>query len=189
MKINLTSNLDLTNNVHTQGKNLGLYGSISSNYNIVRIGGYILQPKPNSNTKKRIQSTDNTDIRYHNTKEVNINKSNLNNDLLFRPLEPGDYILQIYAVDSSGKTQTLNKNFTVVKSSNSSLVTGTVVNLSDLGWDNLSIRTGPSTSYKIIGCMTSGEQCTINLNKSINNWYYVEYNDIKGYASKTGISR
>jgi len=50
-------------------------------------------------------------------------------------------------------------------------------------WDNLSIRTGPSTNYKIIGSMNHGEKCTVYPDKGKNGWYYVEYKNIFGYAS------
>lgn len=50
-------------------------------------------------------------------------------------------------------------------------------------WENLSIRTGPSTNYRIIGSMNHGVTCTVYPDKTSNGWYYVEYNGIFGYAS------
>ena len=50
-------------------------------------------------------------------------------------------------------------------------------------WDNLSIRTGASTDYQIIGSMNNGNKCTIFTDKAKNNWYFIEYNGIYGYAS------
>ena len=59
--------------------------------------------------------------------------------------------------------------------------TGTVNILSS--WDNLSIRTGPSTNYKIVGSMNHGARCTIFTDKTKNGWYFVEFNGVYGYAS------
>lgn len=50
-------------------------------------------------------------------------------------------------------------------------------------FENLYIRTGPSTNYKIVGFMLDGEQCTIFTDKTKNGWYYVEYHGIYGYAA------
>ncbi len=55
-------------------------------------------------------------------------------------------------------------------------------------WDNLSIRTGPSTDYKIIGSMDDGVKCTVYLDKTKNGWYYVGYNEVYGYASGSQIN-
>lgn len=50
-------------------------------------------------------------------------------------------------------------------------------------WDNLSIRSGPSTNYQIVGSMNDGVQCTVYPDKTSNGWYYVHYNGVWGYAS------
>lgn len=54
-------------------------------------------------------------------------------------------------------------------------------------WDNLSIRTGPSTNYAIVGSMNNGARCVVYPDKTSNGWYYVEYNGIKGYAAGNRI--
>lgn len=55
-------------------------------------------------------------------------------------------------------------------------------------WENLSIRTGPSTNYRIIGSMNQGATCTVYPDKASNGWYYVEYNGVFGYASGKQIN-
>lgn len=55
-------------------------------------------------------------------------------------------------------------------------------------WDNLSIRSGPSTNYQIVGSMNDGVQCTVYPDKTSNGWYYVNYNGIWGYASGKQIN-
>jgi len=55
-------------------------------------------------------------------------------------------------------------------------------------WDNLSIRSGPSTNYQIVGSMNDGVQCTVYPDKTCNGWYYVNYNGIWGYASGKQIN-
>ena len=55
-------------------------------------------------------------------------------------------------------------------------------------WDNLSIRTGPGTSYTIVGSMNNGVTCTVYPDKASNGWYYVEYNGITGYAAGNRIN-
>lgn len=50
-------------------------------------------------------------------------------------------------------------------------------------FENLYIRTGPSTDYKILGFMLDGEKCTIFTDKTKNGWYFIEYNGIYGFAS------
>ncbi len=50
-------------------------------------------------------------------------------------------------------------------------------------WDNLSIRSGPSTNYQIVGSMNDGVQCAVYPDKTSNGWYYINYNGVWGYAS------
>ena len=188
LSINLTSKLDKTNNIHTEGNRLGLYGTITSNYNIKSVSG-VVQRITSRNSNGTICVDQILDTAFNcntKTKKININKSNLNYDLTFADLKPGDYVLQIRATDSSDNSVNLVKNFKVV--ANQGIVTGTVVNLDKLGWKTVSIRKGASTNYKIIGDMTTGTKCKVDLDKSTTNWYYIEYNGIKGYASKKGIS-
>lgn len=179
LAIDLTSQLDTTNYIHTEGNNLGLRGTITSSYNLLIVCGYV----KDYNGRVILSSVD---TNLNSTKKLEIKSSNLNKHLTFRTLEPGEYSLIVFAKDSSGTTKLLTQTFEVV--ANNGIVTGTVINLNKLGWKNVSIRTGASTNYKIIGNMTTGQQCKIYLNKSTTNWYYIEYNGIKGYASKKGFS-
>ena len=55
-------------------------------------------------------------------------------------------------------------------------------------WTDLSIRTGPSTNYQIVGGMPQGARCTVFPDKAQNGWYYVEYNGISGYAAGNRIN-
>ena len=55
-------------------------------------------------------------------------------------------------------------------------------------WENLSIRSGPSTNYQIVGSMNNGVRCNVYPSKTKNGWYYVEYNGIYGYASGNCIN-
>ena len=50
-------------------------------------------------------------------------------------------------------------------------------------FENLSIRTGPSTDYTIVGSMNNTVRCNVYTEKTQNGWYYVEYNGIRGYAA------
>ena len=55
-------------------------------------------------------------------------------------------------------------------------------------WENLSIRSGPSTNYQIVGSMNDGVRCNVYPSKTKNGWYYVEYNGIYGYAAGNRIN-
>lgn len=52
---------------------------------------------------------------------------------------------------------------------------------------NLVINSEPSPGHKIIS-VPHGEQITIYPDKSVGNWYWVEYNGVQGYSSKNFIS-
>ena len=166
------------------GSAYGLRGSITSNYNISVVRGYVT----NSSGQTVLSSKDTPNSTY-----MDIKPSNLNWDLVFNNLSAGNYTMKVLAVDASGRTVEATKNFTVKtkeayvdNSANGNGVTGTV-NIPS-SWDNLSIRTGPSTSYDIIGSMNQGAKCTVYPNKTVNGWYYINYNGIWGYASGNQIN-
>ncbi len=166
------------------GSSYGLRGSITSNYNISVVRGYVT----NSSGKTVLSSKDTPNSTY-----MDIKPSNLNWDLVFNNLSAGSYTMKVVAVDASGRTVEATKNFTVKakeayvdNSPNGNGVTGTVSIPSS--WDNLSIRSGPSTSYQIVGSMNNGVKCTVYPNKTSNGWYYVNYNGIWGYASGNQIN-
>lgn len=166
------------------GSSYGLRGSITSNYNISVVRGYVT----NSSGQTVLSSKDTPNSTY-----MDIKPSNLNWDLVFNNLSAGSYTMKVVAVDASGRTVEATKNFTVKakeayvdNSPNGNGVTGTVSIPSS--WDNLSIRSGPSTNYQIVGSMNNGVKCTVYPNKTSNGWYYVNYNGIWGYASGNQIN-
>ena len=166
------------------GSSYGLRGSITSNYNISTVSGYVT----NANGQTVLSSKDRPNSTY-----MDIRYAHLNNDLIFNNLSAGNYTMKVVAADVSGRTVEASKNFTVKakaayvdNSPNGNGVTGTVSIPSS--WDNLSIRTGPSTNYEIIGSMNNGVKCTVYLDKTSNGWYYVNYNGIWGYASGKQIN-
>jgi len=99
------------------------------------------------------------------------------------------YEIDYHRYDSGAVIDAPNTNNNSVGNSNTSLgksVIGTVDIPSS--WDNLSIRSGPSTNYQIVGSMNDGVRCNEYTSKSKNGWYYVEYNGIYGYASGNCIN-
>lgn len=180
LKINLTQ----YPSQHTQGNNFGLRGTVTSNYKITSVKGTVV----NSKGKTVLSSNDKP-----NAKSLDVQKSDLNNSLTFNTLSPGKYTLKVVAVDAYGKKIEESKSFTVKakasqsnKSQKEKTVTGKVKIPSS--WDNLSIRSGPSTDYKIVGSMKNGVKCTVYTEKAKNGWYYVEYNGVKGYAAGNRIN-
>lgn len=167
LSINLTSYPSSIN----QGSAYGLRGSVTSNYNITKVLGYII----NSSGNTVMTSED-----YPNSTSMDIRYAHLNNDLIFNNLSSGSYTMKVVATDTSGKTKEWSTSFTV-NGASSTVKTG-VINI-PASWDNLSIRTGPGTNYQIIGSMNQGDRCTVYTDKTSNGWYYVEYNGITGYAS------
>lgn len=166
------------------GSSYGLRGTITSNYNISVVRGYVI----NSNGQTVLSSKDTPNSTY-----MDIKPAHLNADLIFNNLSAGNYTMKVVAVDASGRTVEATKNFTVKakdvyvdNSPNGNGVTGTVTIPSS--WENLSIRSGPSTNYQIVGSMNNGAKCTVYPNKTSNGWYYVNYNGIWGYASGNQIN-
>jgi len=87
-----------------RGTSYSLQGSISSNYTIVKASGYIYDAAGSI-----VQSAKDTP----NSNHLRIGTANLNYNLLFGRLEPGNYTLKIEAADAFGKVATATKNFTV----------------------------------------------------------------------------
>ena len=164
-----------------QGTGFGLRGSVDSNYTIAKVRGYV----KNSNGSVVLSSMDTP-----NSTSMNIQYADLNNSLVFNKLSAGNYTMVVEATDTSGRVVTATKNFVVQgnsiqytpnTSNNGTGVAGTVSIPSS--WTDLSIRTGPSTNYQIVGGMPQGARCTVYPDKASNGWYYVEYNGVWGYAS------
>ncbi len=86
-----------------QGSSFGLRGTISSNYNIKKVSGYIKQGET------VIDSSEDTP----NKKSLTVKTANLNEDLVFGKLSVGNYSLYVEAVDASGKIVRVTKNFSV----------------------------------------------------------------------------
>ncbi len=53
---------------------------------------------------------------------------------------------------------------------------------------NLSIRSGPGTSYEKLGRIPEGATCAVDLSRTSGSWYWVTYNGVSGYASKNYIT-
>ena len=171
-----------------QGSSYGLRGSVTSNYNISVVKGYV----KNSGGSTVLSSTDKPNSTY-----MDIRTANLNDKLVFNNLSAGNYTMVVEATDTSGRVMTVKKDFTVkgigsssLNSGSSNTVSGTsvtgTVNIPS-SWDNLSIRSGPGTSYNIVGSMNQGARCTVYPDKASNGWYYVSYNGVTGYASGSQI--
>lgn len=173
-----TLKIDITKYPTTinQGDSFGLRGTISSNYKISSVKGYVI----NSKGKTVISTSDSP-----KAKSLDVKTANLNDDMTFNELSEGSYTLKIVATDSYEQTKTWSEAFSVVKKGSEKTKVGVVKIPSS--WDNLSIRTGPGTSYKIVGSMDNGKKCTVYVDKTKNGWYYVEYNGIKGYAAGNRI--
>lgn len=161
----------------TQGDSYGLRGSVNSNYNITAVYGYIL----NSSGETVMSTTDTP-----NSTSMNVRTANLNDKLIFNALAGGTYTLKVVANDSSGESREWSTVFTVASKVTVNTRSG-IVNIPS-SWDNLSIRTGPSTNYQIVGSMNNGVRCTVYPDKTSNGWYYVEYNGIYGYAAGNRIN-
>ena len=166
------------------GTSFGLRGSVDSNYSIARVRGYI----KDSNGSVVLSSNDTP-----GSTSMNIQYADLNNSLVFNRLSPGSYTMIVEATDTSGRVVTATKDFSVRSketytdnSSSGSGVDGTVQIPSS--WDDLSIRTGPSTDYTIVGSMPQGARCTVYPDRTVSGWYYVNYNGIWGYASGRQIN-
>lgn len=91
----------------TQGGSWTATGTITSNYNITWVGGYILA----SDAKSIVDSSS----AKPNTKSYNLKNSVVDRNLDFNKLKPGTYYYKITAHDASGKALTLKNVKFVVK--------------------------------------------------------------------------
>ena len=157
-----------------QGSSFGLRGTVSSNYAISEVRGYIY----NANGQQVMSTVDNP---Y--TTSMNVRYANLNNNLLFGNLGAGNYTLKVVATGSNISRE-WSCSFTVVGANNSRAGT---INIPS-GWTSLTLRNGPGTNYRAIAQMPQGARVTVYPDKTVNGWYYVNYNDTYGYASGRQIS-
>lgn len=160
-----------------QGSKFNLSGRIKSNCHITDVRSYILDANKNI-----VQETSG----WTTTATYVIENSKLDTGLKFEQLSSGTYYLKYYAEDENGNTVSWISDAFSVSGANNDLpdkntVTATVL-IPD-SFENLSIRTGSSTNYEIIGSMNNTDKCKVYTDKTQNGWYYVEYNGIKGYAA------
>ena len=160
-----------------QGSKYNLSGRIKSNYHITGVRSYLLDENKNVVQESSGSTTTATYV---------IEKSNLDTGLKFEKLQPGTYYLKYYAEDETGnKVSWISDGFQVKGKVTEEPVGPTVsaVVLIPDNFDNLSIRTGPSTNYDIVGSMNHTVKCIVYTDKTENGWYYVEYGGVKGYAA------
>lgn len=169
-----------------EGSKYNLSGRIKSNYHITDVRSYILDSK-----KSVLQESNG----WTTTATYVIENSQLDTGLKFEKLKPGSYYVRYSASDESGKSISWTSDrFNVVANEPIEPVppvapivpvepTEVGVVLIPDSFENLSIRTGPSTNYDIIGSMNHTVSCVVYTNKTQNGWYYIEYNGIKGYAA------
>ena len=101
-----TLDITLTQSPSTinQGSMFGLRGTVTSNYKITSVNGYII-----NSSGSTVQSTTDTP----NAKSMDIRYANVNQNLLFDKLSAGEYTLKIVATDVSGKSKSSITFFTV----------------------------------------------------------------------------
>ena len=160
-----------------QGSKYNLSGRIKSNYHITGVRSYLLDENKNVVQESSGSTTTATYV---------IEKSNLDTGLKFENLQPGTYYLKYYAEDETGNKVTwISDGFQVKGKINNEPIgpTASAVVLIPDDFENLSIRTGPSTNYDIVGSMNHTVKCTVYIDKAESGWYYVEYNGVKGYAA------
>ena len=160
-----------------QGSKFNLSGRIKSNYHITDVRSYILD-----SNKNIVQQSSG----WTSTSTYVIENSQLDTGLKFENLSPGTYYLKYYAKDKTGNTVSWTSTSFKIKGvtynpPSEPTVSGVVL-IPD-SFDNLSIRTGPSTGYNIVGSMDNKVRCNVYTNKSQNGWYYIEYNGVYGYAA------
>lgn len=160
-----------------QGSSFNLSGRIKSDCHITDVRSYIL----NANKDVVMESSG-----WTTTQTYVIEGSKLDKGLKFEKLSPGSYYLKYYAADETGNSVSWTSDMFKVADSNNQPPNNpsenAVVLIPD-SFENLSIRTGPSTDYEIIGSMNHTEKCKVYTDKTQNGWYYIEFNGIKGYAA------
>ena len=158
------------------GSSFSLSGRIKSNCHITDVRAYLLDSNKNVLQEASGWTTTQTYV---------IENSALDKGMKFDQLSAGIYYLKYTASDESGNSVSwISDAFEVVaneKAPDENVVTATVL-IPD-NFENLSIRTGSSTNYEIIGSMNNTEKCKVYTDKTQNGWYYVEYNGIYGYAA------
>lgn len=150
------------------GKSFSIYGTVSSNYKItwVRVGVY--RPDGSLAISETVKPGTNT-----------FSISSVDDNIKFGSLAAGKYTYCIEAADTSGiYRQLLLQPFTVGSGSGSSVSFDYKVTTSST---NLNMRSGPSTSYSVVGSLPKGT--VISITKVSGNWAYTTYNGVSGWAS------
>lgn len=167
----------------SEGSKFNLSGRIKSNHHITEVRSYLLDI--NKNIIQESSGSTTTEIYV-------IESSRLDTGLKFEKLQPGTYYLKYYAEDETGnQVSWISESFVVKGITIENPVvpvipeepTVTAIVLIPDSFDNLSIRTGSSTNYDIIGSMNHTDKCIVYTNRTQNGWYYLEFNGIKGYAA------
>ena len=137
-----TLKIDLTSypSSITAGNVFGLRGSISSNYKITSVKGYIIN---SSGTTVQTQSD------TPNTTSADIKSLNVNQKLKFATLAVGKYTLKIVATDASGKSVTITKDFSVTQTASTLKIDLTTYPTEINYGKSFGLRGTISSNYKI----------------------------------------
>ena len=95
-----------------------------------------------------------------------------------------------YQINVNGRTGYIAKSLVTLGGSSSSSGSGYTVNAdSGTGWVNsdANIRSGPGTSYSIVGDVRAGAAVTIT--GATNYWYRVSVNGVNGFIAKSLVNR
>ena len=90
----------------SEGSSLGIHGDVSSNYNITKVEGYIL-----NSSGAKVQNVS----CKPNAATLKLDTSEINSKLIFNNLKAGTYKLVISATDAKGKTVSVTKTVKVEK--------------------------------------------------------------------------
>lgn len=88
----------------------------------------------------------------------------------------GKFVQVVYNGNSKGYVSDSYLKITKVASTS----TATTQKKVSVGSDRLNVRTGPSTSYKIVGKLLDGN--IVNVYSQSGKWFLVEYHGLKGYV-------
>lgn len=150
------------------GQSFGIYGTVTSDYKLV----WVRAAAYNSAGNIAISS-------YKTPGTASFSITEVNPYVKFGTLSAGRYVYCIEATDKSGAySMLLMQPFTVGSTTQSQKMFSYKVNTNDA---NLNLRSGPSTSYSVIGSLPMG--AVINVQRIQDGWAYTTYNGISGWAS------
>ncbi|MBR5020114.1 MAG: peptidoglycan DD-metalloendopeptidase family protein [Oscillospiraceae bacterium] len=166
------------------GSSWGMRGSVTSNYNITRVEGYVY----NSAGYPVMTSLD-----YPNAPSMDIRYSQVNNALCFNKLSADRYTLMIFAVDDSGKTQTWSTTFEVYDKSTLSInMTSTPTSIAK--GKCFGLRGTISSNYMLTGVQaqilnSSGAQVDSTWDSPTGFTFNVRYGNINNYLEFNWLDR